>query len=113
MDVVDLEIALRHQVQIGFEFDKFDVGANLGIYLDLPALNTSIAHVSNVDENCTSLATSTGKDKDLDSQVLTDAYAIDPSVFWEVGLNGEAYVSTLDVSSPGRVNFLLYNDTFC
>ena len=97
-DNVRLSVALRHRVQVGFDIDDFPVGANVGIYLDLPGLEANVTHLTNVDENCTSLASSQSKDKDTAQAVLTDVYEIAPSVFWGVGLDGEVHVSGPSIS---------------
>ena len=95
-DNVQLSVALRHRVQIGFEFDVtiFDVGANLGIYLDLPGLEANVTHLTDVDENCVSVANSQSLDKNTSQAVLTDVYEITPTVFWGVGFDGTANVSS-------------------
>lgn len=95
VDTVQLGVALRHRVQIGFNFDAGGVGTDLGVYLDLPGLEANVTHLSDVDENCASLASSQSRDKAVAQQVLTDVYEIAPSVFWGVGFDGEAYVSKL------------------
>ena len=92
-DNVRLSVSLRHRVQLGFDLDSFDVGANLGIFLDLPGLEANVTHLTNVDENCVSLANSQSQDKDTLQAVLTDVYEIAPTVFWGVGFDGEVQVS--------------------
>lgn len=80
-------------MQIGFQFNELDVGADVGIYLDLPKLEANISRVSNVDENCTALSTSQSQDKAIAQKVLTDVYLIEPLVDWQIGVDGEARVS--------------------
>ena len=92
-DDFGLSVALRHRVQLGFDFDAFGVGANVGIFLDLPRLEANVTHLTNVDENCVSLANSQSKNKDTLQAVLTDVYEIAPTVFWGVGFDGRAHVS--------------------
>jgi hypothetical protein len=87
-------VYLRHMVKIGFEFsDVSSLGAELGVYLDLPRIGAKIDHVGDVDENCTALATSQSSKKDIARKVLTNVYQVTPSVDWQVGIAGELSVS--------------------
>lgn len=82
-------------MKIGFNFDDAGVGANVGVYLDLPGLEANVTHLADVDESCASLAGSQSEDRDVAQRVLTDVYEIAPSVLWGVGFNGQAHVSKL------------------
>jgi hypothetical protein len=97
-----LNVHLRHHIKIGFEFDKFGLGAELGVYLDLPRVDASITHLSDVDENCAALATSQSGNKEIAQKVLTNVYQVTPTVDWRVGIAGEMKVSI--ASMGGRVS---------
>jgi len=94
-----VNVHLRHMVQIGFEFDAVGLGAELGVYLDLPRVGASIAHLSDVDEDCVALATSQSGNKEAAQRVLTDVYQITPTVDWQVGIAGEFDVSDLSMGA--------------
>jgi hypothetical protein len=106
-------VHLRHMIQIGFEFDKvpLHLGAELGVYLDLPRVGASVQHLSDVDQDCVALAASQSGDKEVAKRVLTDVYQIVPSVDWQVGIAGEFDVSVHVVRvKSGKVVVLTYGD---
>lgn len=96
-----VNVHLRHMVQIGFQFDEspIDLGAEIGVYLDLPRVGASIKHLSDVDENCAALATSQSGDKAVAQRVLTDVYQVTPTVDWQVGIAGGVSVSAMCIEA--------------
>jgi hypothetical protein len=87
------DVYLRHQIQVGFEFENTLLSAELGIFHDLPRVDASITHLSDVDESCVALATSQSGDKDVTKKALTYVYQIVPKLNWQVGSEGELKVS--------------------
>jgi hypothetical protein len=90
-----INVDLRHNIQIGFDFSDADISpsAEIGVYLDLPRLGAKISHLNDVDENCAALGTSQSPNKDVAQKVLKNVYQVVPSVDWQVGIAGEVSVS--------------------
>ncbi|KAF2442974.1 hypothetical protein P171DRAFT_486938 [Karstenula rhodostoma CBS 690.94] len=85
---VKLSVALRHQIQIWFNFNN-DISAEIGVYLDLPKFGAGFSKKSGVDENCGALATSASENKDVAQRVLKEVLSIEPNVDWGVGVAGD------------------------
>lgn len=104
---MQLSVALRHQVQIGFDFVN-KAGVDMGVYLDLPKFGANFTKKSGVDENCTALATSASENKNVAQKVLKEVLSIEPTVDWGVGIAGELHF----LSVHDDFNHSFVNGTF-
>jgi hypothetical protein len=90
IDAAIVDVSLRHNIQVGFEFDLSIASLRAGVYLDLPKYRTEFVPLTGVDEECTSLATSQSDDKEVAETVLNDVVQVKRSANWQIGLSGVA-----------------------